>query len=86
MNLSAFTLIVAALAQKGVIDNVPPRIGYVYPPGGFDDTEKKPFVSTKLPGVYNIPLRSLYSKDIPNLMMAEGEALVDTLLLQPQHF
>lgn len=45
-----------------------------HPPGGFDDTEKRPFVSTKLPGVYNIPLRSLYSKDIPNLMMAGRNA------------
>ena len=45
-----------------------------HPPGGFDDTEKRPFVSTKLPGVYNIPLRALYSKDIPNLMMAGRNA------------
>jgi hypothetical protein len=45
-----------------------------HPPGGFDDVEKKPFVSTKLPGVYNIPLRALYSKDISNLMMAGRNA------------
>jgi hypothetical protein len=45
-----------------------------HPPGGFDDTEKRPFVSTKLPGVYNIPLRSLYSKDVDNLMMAGRNA------------
>jgi len=45
-----------------------------HPPGGFDDVEKRPFVSTKLPDVYNIPLRSLYSKDISNLMMAGRNA------------
>lgn len=45
-----------------------------HPPGGFDDTEKRPFISTKLGEVYNIPLRSLYSKDISNLMMAGRNA------------
>ncbi len=45
-----------------------------HPPGGFDDIEKPPFVSTKLPEVYNIPLRSLYSKDVDNLMMAGRNA------------
>ncbi len=41
-----------------------------HPPGGFDDYEKRPFVSIKLADVYNIPLRSLCCKDVPNLMMA----------------
>ncbi len=45
-----------------------------HPPGGFDDTNKPPFVSIKLPEVYNIPLRALYSKDISNLMMAGRNA------------
>ncbi len=45
-----------------------------HPPGGFDDVDKRPFVSTKLPDVYNIPLRSLYSKDLANLMMAGRNA------------
>lgn len=45
-----------------------------HPPGGFDDTEKRPYVSIKLPEVYNIPLRSLYSKDISNLFMAGRNA------------
>jgi hypothetical protein len=45
-----------------------------HPPGGFDDVDKRPFVSTKLPEVYNIPLRSLYSKDVSNLMMAGRNA------------
>lgn len=45
-----------------------------HPPGGFDDTNKPPFVSIKLPEVYNIPLRALYSKDIKNLMMAGRNA------------
>ena len=41
-----------------------------HPSTGFDDPEKPPFVSIALRGVYNIPLRSLYSKNIANLMMA----------------
>lgn len=45
-----------------------------HPPGGFDDYDKKPFVSIALPEVYNIPLRSLYSKDISNLFMAGRNA------------
>lgn len=45
-----------------------------HPPGGFDDTDKRPYVSTKLSEVYNIPLRSLYSKDISNLFMAGRNA------------
>ena len=45
-----------------------------HPPGGFDDYDKKPFVSIALPEVYNIPLRALYSKDISNLFMAGRNA------------
>jgi len=45
-----------------------------HPPGGFDSPELRPFTSIRLPEVYNIPLRSLYSKDIPNLMMAGRNA------------
>jgi hypothetical protein len=45
-----------------------------HPPGGFDATELRPFVSTKLPEVYNIPLRSLYSKDVENLLVAGRNA------------
>jgi hypothetical protein len=45
-----------------------------HPPGGFDDTEKRPFVTTRLAEVYNIPLRSLYSKDLANLFMAGRNA------------
>ena len=45
-----------------------------HPPGGFDATEEKPFDSTPLPDVYNIPLRSLYSRDVANLMMAGRNA------------
>ncbi len=39
-----------------------------HPPKGFD--EDYPYVSTRLAGPYNIPLRSLYSKDVSNLFMA----------------
>jgi hypothetical protein len=41
-----------------------------HPPGGFDATDERPFVSVRLPEVYNIPLRSLYSKNVKNLLMA----------------
>ncbi len=41
-----------------------------HPPTGFEDPALPPFVSTRLPGVYNIPLRSLYSKNVRNLFMA----------------
>src|SRR5690606_2889742 len=41
-----------------------------HPPGGFDDYDQKPAVQIKTPDVYNIPLRSLYSRNITNLMMA----------------
>ncbi len=45
-----------------------------HPPGGFDDTEDRPFVTTRLGEVYNIPLRALYSKDLANLFMAGRNA------------
>ncbi|MBI1761274.1 MAG: FAD-dependent oxidoreductase [Acidobacteria bacterium] len=41
-----------------------------HPPTGFENPELPPFVSIKLPGVYNIPFRSLYSKNVRNLLMA----------------
>jgi FAD dependent oxidoreductase len=41
-----------------------------HPPGGFDDTDKYPATQTELKEVYNMPLRSLYSRDISNLFMA----------------
>ncbi len=45
-----------------------------HPPGGFDASDIPPFVSIRLPEVYNIPLRSLYSKDVSNLFMAGRNA------------
>ena len=45
-----------------------------HPPGGFDDTDKPPYVTTHLDEVYNIPLRALYSKDLTNLFMAGRNA------------
>lgn len=41
-----------------------------HPPGGFDATDDQPTHSTCLRDPYNIPLRSLYSRNIGNLMMA----------------
>ncbi|HWB00287.1 MAG TPA: FAD-dependent oxidoreductase, partial [Pirellulales bacterium] len=40
-----------------------------HPPGGFDRADLPPTVMVKCP-VYNIPLRSMYSRNVPNLMMA----------------
>ncbi len=45
-----------------------------HPPTGFDDPEQPPFLSIKLSEVYNIPLRSLYSKDLSNMFMAGRNA------------
>jgi hypothetical protein len=45
-----------------------------HPPGGFDDTGERPAVQVELPEVYNIPLRSLYSREINNLFMAGRNA------------
>ncbi|MFA7691832.1 MAG: FAD-dependent oxidoreductase [Candidatus Hydrogenedentales bacterium] len=39
-------------------------------PGGFYDSDRKPSDSTNLTEVYNIPLRALYSVNVPNLFMA----------------
>jgi hypothetical protein len=41
-----------------------------HPPGGFDRSDLPPNTSLRTPEVFNIPLRSLYSKNVPNLMMA----------------
>jgi len=41
-----------------------------HPPKGFLDSGKPPSVHYHLPAVYQIPLRSLYARDIPNLYLA----------------
>src|SRR5207248_5552922 len=41
-----------------------------HPPGGFDDSMAKPARQIAPPFPYNIPLRSLYSRNIGNLLMA----------------
>ena len=41
-----------------------------HPPSGFDDPEIPPYVSVKTPDTYNMPLRSFYSVNVPNLFMA----------------
>ncbi len=42
----------------------------IHPPTGIDDPSLPPYVSTNLLDVYTIPLRSLFSVNIPNLFMA----------------
>ncbi|MCU0784147.1 MAG: FAD-dependent oxidoreductase [Verrucomicrobia bacterium] len=41
-----------------------------HPPSGFDKWELKPCTQIRMTEPYNIPLRSLYSRNIRNLMMA----------------
>ncbi|MEZ5398991.1 MAG: FAD-dependent oxidoreductase [Bryobacteraceae bacterium] len=41
-----------------------------HPPGGFDRADLPPTVQIKTPDVFQIPFRSLYSKNVSNLMMA----------------
>ncbi len=41
-----------------------------HPPGGFDRADLPPFTPVRTPEIYNIPLRSLYSRNVANLMMA----------------
>jgi hypothetical protein len=41
-----------------------------HPPGGFDKAELPPAVQIRTPEVFSIPLRSLYSRNVSNLMMA----------------
>jgi len=41
-----------------------------HPPGGFDRVDEAPSRWAAIPSVYNIPLRSLYSRTVSNLMMA----------------
>jgi hypothetical protein len=41
-----------------------------HPPGGFDASDQRPARQIPPPFPYNIPLRSLYSRNISNLMMA----------------
>ncbi len=41
-----------------------------HPPGGFDQPELKPNTFVTPPFPYNIPLRSLYSRNVTNLFMA----------------
>ncbi|MBL8216583.1 MAG: FAD-dependent oxidoreductase [Bryobacterales bacterium] len=41
-----------------------------HPPGGFDKAELPPAVQIRTQEVYSIPLRSLYSRNLSNLLMA----------------
>lgn len=41
-----------------------------HPPSGFDRWDEKPATQIRPPSPYNIPLRSLYSRNIRNLLMA----------------
>jgi len=45
-----------------------------HPSGGFNDTSLRPAIQNSLEEVYNIPLRSLISRNLQNLMMAGRNA------------
>ncbi len=57
-------------------DMYPDRVAYGgwpmddHPPEGMDRTDQSPYRSIKMQKPYNIPFRSLYSRNIPNLLMA----------------
>ncbi|MEI9997979.1 MAG: FAD-dependent oxidoreductase [Verrucomicrobiota bacterium] len=42
----------------------------LHPPSGIDARDEPPFVPTHLDRVYTIPLRALYSRNVPNLFFA----------------
>jgi len=52
-----------------------------HPPGGMDTTNNVPLVSIPLKKPYSIPLRSLYSKDMSNLLMAGRNVSVSHVAL-----
>ncbi len=52
-----------------------------HPPGGMNTTDNVPLVSIPLKNPYSIPLRSLYAKDIPNLVMAGRNVSVSHVAL-----
>ena len=63
---------VAPVGVKGEFDDAVAIGGWPmddHPPGGFDRADLPPAVQVKTP-IYNIPLRSLYSRNVANLMMA----------------
>lgn len=41
-----------------------------HPPSGFDEWQNQPFRSIRMPEVYGIPFRCLYSRNLRNLLMA----------------
>lgn len=41
-----------------------------HPPGGFDEPDKRPAIQIQTAAVFNIPLRSLFSRNLDNLLMA----------------
>jgi hypothetical protein len=41
-----------------------------HPPSGFDKSDLPPNTVIRTPEVFNLPLRSMYSRNVPNLMMA----------------
>jgi len=69
------------LTQRDVIDkpDFPDAVAYGgwslddHPSGGFYD-RRPPSTHYYLPGIYNIPLRSLYSANVPNLFFAGRDA------------
>ncbi|SDU05240.1 FAD dependent oxidoreductase [Verrucomicrobium sp. GAS474] len=42
----------------------------LHPPRGIDEKDEPPFTPTYLDGLYTIPLRSLFSRNVPNLLFA----------------
>ena len=59
--------------ERGVLEDAVAMGGWPmddHPPGGFDRPDLPPNTSIKTKEVFDIPLRSLYSKNVSNLLMA----------------
>lgn len=41
-----------------------------HPPGGVDASDEQPCTQTRVPSLYDIPLRACFSKNVPNLLFA----------------
>ncbi len=52
-----------------------------HPPGGMNTTDDVPLIAIPLKRPYSIPLRSLYAKEIPNLVMAGRNVSVSHVAL-----
>jgi len=66
------------LKEKDLLESTlfPDAVAYggwaidLHPPSGVDAADERPFTPTGVPGLYTIPFRSYYSRNVPNLLFA----------------